>query len=84
MSGEESPLGVCPHKVRPKALGKHLLNTLTDFLFYSKLKVKIHEARHSIYKRECLGKQEKGKERKGVARLSLLMSMLHPRKFSRR
>jgi len=50
--------------------------------------VKIQEARNSIYKRECLEKQERGREKSGqlgeASQFKLPRSMSHPRKVSRR
>ena len=46
-------------KIRPKN-NKRLssLNTLTEFLYFQNSMCQIHEARHSIYRKECLGKQD--------------------------
>ena len=48
-------------KIRPtmKTL-KSYKNTPAEFLHYPNSMCEIHEARHSIYKSECLGEQDRG------------------------
>jgi len=46
-------------KEDPISMRQSSLNTSAEFPFYFKFKCEIHEARNSIYRRECLREQDR-------------------------